>query len=43
MKIDGNIREGLHVGTNQLRVWILDDERVRLKKKKRNIVLLFSY
>jgi len=29
MKIDGNILEDLHVGTNQLRVWTFDDERVR--------------
>jgi len=34
MKIDGGIRGDLHVRTNQLRVWIFEDERVRRKKEK---------
>jgi hypothetical protein len=33
-KIDGGFLEDLHVRTNQLRVWIFEDERVRRKKRE---------
>jgi len=34
IKIDGGIRGDLLIRTNQLRVWIFEDERVRRKKEK---------